>query len=513
MPWYNAGTIQVTANGTTATGTGTAFIGNVRIGDAITIAGSTALHEVTGVTSNTQLTFQPPYAGSAGSGKAYRIAPVLGYDKDLSDAFNQIRLQWGTQLSSLQPWAYAATADIALGDLGGSASGIAVFKGTQAQGRTALGLGSAATATLNTTVTDSTPDRVMRTGSGGILGQASSNNSGPASAQGGMWYDTSLGTFPAATAYLNVPGTRSFALGARNNNAWIYTYGDTTPLLLTLLTDRNSPKASGGQAAANGELWVQSDNGMYGLGATTALNMPTQADIDNPAFGLNGSSYRVTNAITTGLPAGTYQLTIKRSAGVNACFQEIVGMNIANRKYTRMVTSTGPTPWVQTLDSENTAKTTSDTDTTVGRVWTQTANGMFGIGGDAPSRSTADLDVFHPTSAFRTATTDKFGILGCGIHARSASDRAVQFIGSVTGFTRFMGRTVSSGGTWNNPVEFWHTGNLTPNVLASYTLATLPNAAANPRLQAWCSNLTGGAMPVYSDGTNWRRTFDNSIAN
>jgi hypothetical protein len=168
MSWYSDGTIQVAANGTVATGTGTQFIGNVRIGDGITIAGSTALHEVTGVSSNTQLTFQPPYAGAAGSGKAYRIAPVLGYDKDLSDAFNQIRLQWGTQLGSLQPWAYAATGDIALGQLGGSASGIAVFKGNQAAGRTALGLGTAATATVQTSTDDPTINRLLTNQSWGL---------------------------------------------------------------------------------------------------------------------------------------------------------------------------------------------------------------------------------------------------------------------------------------------------------------------------------------------------------
>lgn len=145
MPWYGVGTITIAANGTTATGTGTQFIGNVRVGDGIAIQGSASLHEVTGVTSNTQLSFSPPYAGTAGSGKAFRIVPVLGYDKDLSDAFNQLRLQFGDQLSNLQPWATAPTQDAALTALGMSTSGKAVATGTPAQGRTALGLGTAAT--------------------------------------------------------------------------------------------------------------------------------------------------------------------------------------------------------------------------------------------------------------------------------------------------------------------------------------------------------------------------------
>lgn len=63
-------------------------------------------------------------------------------------------------------------------------------------------------------------------------------------------------------------------------------------------------------------------------------------------------------------------------------------------------------------------------------------------------------------------------------------------------------------GWWNGA-----TSNLTPNVLATYTLATLPSAAANPRLQVYCSNLAGQPAPVFSDGTNWRRVSDNTIAN
>src|SRR5690606_35425251 len=62
----------------------------------------------------------------------------LGYDKDLSDAFNALRLQFGDQLSNLQPWATAPTLDEAQTALGMSASGKAVATGTPAQGRTAL---------------------------------------------------------------------------------------------------------------------------------------------------------------------------------------------------------------------------------------------------------------------------------------------------------------------------------------------------------------------------------------
>lgn len=143
--WYSQGTISATSNNTIINGTGTAFIQGVRVGDGITIQGSSSLHEVISIASNTQMTIKPAYTGATGSGKQYAVAPVLGYDKDLSDAFNQLRLQFGDKLSSLQPWAYAATASAALDALGFSASGKTVATGTAAQGRVGLGLKTAST--------------------------------------------------------------------------------------------------------------------------------------------------------------------------------------------------------------------------------------------------------------------------------------------------------------------------------------------------------------------------------
>lgn len=48
--------------------------------------------------------------------------------------------------------------------------------------------------------------------------------------------------------------------------------------------------------------------------------------------------------------------------------------------------------------------------------------------------------------------------------------------------------------------------------LRSYTVSTLPAAASNTRRFLWCSDETGGPVPVYSDGTNWRRVSDGAIA-
>lgn len=99
--WYSDGTIEVAEGGDVATGTGTAFLANVRVGDAIAIAGSATLHEVTNIASNQQLTFQPPFAGQAGSALAYRIAPVQGYVKRAADRLAQIVAEYGDTLAAL----------------------------------------------------------------------------------------------------------------------------------------------------------------------------------------------------------------------------------------------------------------------------------------------------------------------------------------------------------------------------------------------------------------------------
>ncbi len=48
-------------------------------------------------------------------------------------------------------------------------------------------------------------------------------------------------------------------------------------------------------------------------------------------------------------------------------------------------------------------------------------------------------------------------------------------------------------------------------VLPSYTVATLPSASANPQRLVYVSDESGGPVPVFSDGTNWRRVTDRAI--
>lgn len=51
-----------------------------------------------------------------------------------------------------------------------------------------------------------------------------------------------------------------------------------------------------------------------------------------------------------------------------------------------------------------------------------------------------------------------------------------------------------------------------PVALAAYTVAGLPAAASHTGAIAYCSDETGGAVPVFSDGTDWRRVTDRAVA-
>lgn len=50
-----------------------------------------------------------------------------------------------------------------------------------------------------------------------------------------------------------------------------------------------------------------------------------------------------------------------------------------------------------------------------------------------------------------------------------------------------------------------------PLVLKSYALANLPAAASWTAGLVYVTDETGGAIPAFSDGTNWRRVTDRAI--
>lgn len=51
----------------------------------------------------------------------------------------------------------------------------------------------------------------------------------------------------------------------------------------------------------------------------------------------------------------------------------------------------------------------------------------------------------------------------------------------------------------------------TVEVLEEFTVATVPPADKHPRRLIYVSDEVGGAIPAFSDGTDWRRMTDRAI--
>lgn len=100
MVWQRAGTVAVQNGSTTVVGTNVDFAASSRNGDSF-VGPDGATYEVANVASSTVISILPAYKGPTVSGAAYAIMPVQGYDKMLSDAFNNLSNQFGQKLAAL----------------------------------------------------------------------------------------------------------------------------------------------------------------------------------------------------------------------------------------------------------------------------------------------------------------------------------------------------------------------------------------------------------------------------
>ena len=211
MPWYRAGTVAVTLNSNTVTGTGTSFVANSRVGDAF-LGPDGGWYEVTNVVSNTVLSISPNYRSATASGGTYAIVPVQGYTKGLADQVRQILNDWGSTLAGLGTVSTENVVPINKGGTGAITAPLA---------RDALGLKSASLADLVGTITQTggiPSGAVFQSGSNAngefirfangwqICTQNTTAtvavNLGPAS---GLYYGSANWTYPAAFVVTPVP--------------------------------------------------------------------------------------------------------------------------------------------------------------------------------------------------------------------------------------------------------------------------------------------------------------------
>jgi hypothetical protein len=83
MPWHRTGTIALTNGSTAITGSGTSWILNASVGEAI-LAPDNRLYEIAAINSNTSITLASAYLGATQSGQTYVVVPTQSYIRDLA---------------------------------------------------------------------------------------------------------------------------------------------------------------------------------------------------------------------------------------------------------------------------------------------------------------------------------------------------------------------------------------------------------------------------------------------
>lgn len=105
MTWYRAGTVAVTNNSKTVTGTGTAWSALA----SFSLVGSAfrgpdgRVYEIEAVGGATSLTLVEPYMSASASGQAYALMPTLGLAADLAVSVSALTNRTATTLDTATP--------------------------------------------------------------------------------------------------------------------------------------------------------------------------------------------------------------------------------------------------------------------------------------------------------------------------------------------------------------------------------------------------------------------------
>ena len=295
----SAGTLTLTNNSAAVTGSGTAFTTELAVGDfiVVTVGGIPYTLAIKTVNSNTSLTLVSNYTGPTQGGAAWYAVPRvamnlvtaalvaqsaealrgLNYDKQnwqrLFSASGNITVTLPDGSSFTGPsWQYmvntVATKTNGAVPVNQGGTGATTAEG----GRTNLGLGSGATATLQTSVTDATAGRLLIVGGFGI-GEGNTASGTPVSGginyfsePTGLWQTTAdtTGDFPADTSkygqFFRMRGSKNSVtqiyatnLGvAKGGRIWYRTQAENvaTPGWQEFYTTYNTTKASDGTLKA-----------------------------------------------------------------------------------------------------------------------------------------------------------------------------------------------------------------------------------------------------------------------
>ncbi len=301
---YSTGTISI--NGNTATGSGTnwtAPASQVRAGQTIIVMSNPVqLFQISSVNSATSMTVTPA-ASPALSGQKYGILVSDNISVDgLAQAMSQLIKEYDENIGAWETFASTSANQLVTVTINGTSLSIPAIGGLARKGansditelkglttplslkqgglgannaedaRTNLGLGSGATATLQTSVTDATAGRLLVVGGFGI-GEGNTASGTPVSGginyfsePTGLWQTTAdtTGDFPTDTSkygqFLRMRGgknsiTQIYATGlgvAKGGRIWYRTQAENvaTPGWQEFYTTYNTTKSSDGTLKA-----------------------------------------------------------------------------------------------------------------------------------------------------------------------------------------------------------------------------------------------------------------------
>lgn len=273
-------------------------------------------------------------------------------------------------------------------------------------------------------------------------------------------------------------------------------------------------------------------------------------------LGLNSTPLRDANALTV---AANYQL----ESGAPETFQNFPSWAFPSRSAVLTMGNMAPygvqlyfdrtlnraairtrsstySKWDEFWTESNLVKVASPQDNVAGRVL---VTGSGGILGRSVYQSVYNVDSTEDT-VFRTVTGNagtkpSDDIPGFPDNVillpvrRSSGENSIQMAWAMSGSTPRSAARHFDGISWKAWAEYWSTANTSADVqallkannntairaaiksssLPAYTLSTVPSASANSNLLVVIADLTGGREPCFSNGTNWLRCSDKSIAN